>query len=50
VRVPHERSVAGVPQRSVVSHVNKATKGRLVRALAKRGTAPESADGEGSRR
>ena len=33
VRVLHERLVDGRPERSVVSHVNKATKGRLVRAL-----------------
>jgi cytoplasmic iron level regulating protein YaaA (DUF328/UPF0246 family) len=44
VRVLHERSVAGVSQRSVVSHFNKATKGRLVRALAERDAAPESVD------
>lgn len=31
VRVLHEREVDGVPVRSVVSHFNKATKGRLVR-------------------
>ena len=34
LRVLHERTVGGVTQRSVVSHFNKATKGRLVRALA----------------
>ncbi|GLY06380.1 peroxide stress protein YaaA [Actinoplanes sp. NBRC 101535] len=34
LRVLHERVVDGVPKRSVVSHFNKATKGRLVRALA----------------
>lgn len=33
VRVLHEREVDGVPTRSVVSHFNKATKGRLVRDL-----------------
>ncbi|NUP51105.1 MAG: peroxide stress protein YaaA [Catenulispora sp.] len=33
VRVLHERLVGGVPKRSVVSHFNKATKGRLARAL-----------------
>jgi cytoplasmic iron level regulating protein YaaA (DUF328/UPF0246 family) len=33
VRVLHERVVDGVPKRSVVSHFNKATKGRLARAL-----------------
>jgi cytoplasmic iron level regulating protein YaaA (DUF328/UPF0246 family) len=44
VRVLHERVVGGVPQRSVVSHFNKATKGRLVRALAAAGTATETLD------
>jgi uncharacterized protein len=44
VRVLHERVVDGVPRRSVVSHFNKATKGRLVRALAESGTAPRSLD------
>ena len=34
MRVLHERTVNGTVQRSVVSHFNKATKGRLVRALA----------------
>ena len=34
VRVLHERVVDGVARRSVVSHFNKATKGRLVRSLA----------------
>jgi cytoplasmic iron level regulating protein YaaA (DUF328/UPF0246 family) len=34
LRVLHERTAGGVIQRSVVSHFNKATKGRLVRALA----------------
>src|SRR5258705_184853 len=33
VRVLHERIVDGVPKRSVVSHFNKAKKGRLARAL-----------------
>jgi cytoplasmic iron level regulating protein YaaA (DUF328/UPF0246 family) len=33
VRVLHERIVDGVPKRSVVSHFNKAAKGRLARAL-----------------
>jgi hypothetical protein len=33
VRVVHERTVGGVLKRSIVSHWNKATKGRLVRAL-----------------
>jgi hypothetical protein len=34
MRVLHERVVDGTPRRSVVSHFNKATKGRIVRALA----------------
>jgi cytoplasmic iron level regulating protein YaaA (DUF328/UPF0246 family) len=44
VRVLHERVVDGVPRRSVVSHFNKATKGRLVRALAQAAAAPDSVD------
>ncbi|BCY07993.1 peroxide stress protein YaaA [Actinoplanes sp. L3-i22] len=44
LRVLHERVVGGVPKRSVVSHFNKATKGRLVRALAVEGAAPASVD------
>jgi len=44
VRVLHERLVDGVARRSVVSHFNKATKGRLVRALAESGGAPASID------
>ena len=44
VRVLHERTVDGGTRRSVVSHFNKATKGRLVRALAVAGAAPDSAD------
>jgi cytoplasmic iron level regulating protein YaaA (DUF328/UPF0246 family) len=44
LRVLHERVVDGVPQRSVVSHFNKAAKGRLVRALAEAGAAPRSVD------
>jgi cytoplasmic iron level regulating protein YaaA (DUF328/UPF0246 family) len=44
VRVLHERTVDGVPHRSVVSHFNKATKGRLVRDLATAGVAPASVD------
>jgi cytoplasmic iron level regulating protein YaaA (DUF328/UPF0246 family) len=44
VRVLHERNVDGVPQRSVVSHFNKATKGRLVRSLAEAGAAPATVD------
>jgi uncharacterized protein len=37
VRVLHERVVDGVARRTVVSHFNKATKGRIVRALAETG-------------
>jgi cytoplasmic iron level regulating protein YaaA (DUF328/UPF0246 family) len=44
LRVLHERVVGGVTSRSVVSHFNKATKGRLVRALAEAGGAPASID------
>jgi hypothetical protein len=44
LRVLHERIVDGVSKRSVVSHFNKATKGRLVRALAEDGAAPASVD------
>ncbi|GAB1640947.1 peroxide stress protein YaaA [Krasilnikovia sp. MM14-A1259] len=44
VRVLHERRVDGVTRRSVVSHFNKATKGRLVRALAAAGAAPGTVD------
>ena len=44
LRVLHERTVAGVRARSVVSHFNKATKGRLVRALAEAGGTPGSID------
>jgi cytoplasmic iron level regulating protein YaaA (DUF328/UPF0246 family) len=42
VRVLHERLVDGVPKRSIVSHFNKATKGRLVRDLAGSGSTPET--------
>jgi cytoplasmic iron level regulating protein YaaA (DUF328/UPF0246 family) len=42
VRVLHERMVGGVLKRSVVSHFNKATKGRLVRALLRSGTEPKT--------
>ncbi|MDP9795635.1 cytoplasmic iron level regulating protein YaaA (DUF328/UPF0246 family) [Catenuloplanes nepalensis] len=42
VRVLHERIVDGAPRRSVVSHFNKATKGRLVRDLLLAGAAPRS--------
>ncbi|WP_433532381.1 peroxide stress protein YaaA [Micromonospora sp. CA-263727] len=44
VRVLHEREVDGVPVRSVVSHFNKATKGRLVRDLLLAGARPGTAD------
>ncbi|MFC3501697.1 peroxide stress protein YaaA [Micromonospora krabiensis] len=44
VRVLHERQVDGVPVRSVVSHFNKATKGRLVRDLLLAGARPRTAD------
>jgi hypothetical protein len=37
VRVLHERKVGGVVKRAVVSHFNKATKGRLARALLESG-------------
>ncbi|MFY1669740.1 peroxide stress protein YaaA [Plantactinospora sp. WMMB334] len=42
VRVLHEQVVEGVPRRSVVSHFNKASKGRLVRDLLLAGAAPRS--------
>jgi cytoplasmic iron level regulating protein YaaA (DUF328/UPF0246 family) len=45
LRVLHERVVDGVATRSVVSHFNKATKGRLVRAMAVAGAAPDTVDG-----
>jgi cytoplasmic iron level regulating protein YaaA (DUF328/UPF0246 family) len=44
VRVLHERTVDGVTTRSVVSHFNKATKGRIVRALAEASAEPRSID------
>ena len=44
VRVLHERSLNGRTQRSVVSHFNKATKGRIVRALAEARVAPATVD------
>jgi hypothetical protein len=40
VRVLHERCSGGVVSRSVVSHFNKATKGRLTRALLESGQRP----------
>jgi uncharacterized protein len=42
VRVLHARVVDGVERRSVVSHFNKATKGRLLRALLASGAAPRT--------
>jgi uncharacterized protein len=45
VRVLHERIVGGVAQRSVVSHFNKATKGRIVRDLALAGARPKTVTG-----
>ena len=40
VRVLHEREVAGVVKRTVVSHFNKATKGRLAKSLLESGQRP----------
>jgi cytoplasmic iron level regulating protein YaaA (DUF328/UPF0246 family) len=40
VRVLHEREVGGVVKRSVVSHFNKATKGRIAKALLESGEQP----------
>lgn len=40
VRVLHSKIVSGVEKRTVVSHFNKATKGRLVRDLLTAGFAP----------
>lgn len=40
VRVLHARLVDGEERRSVVSHFNKATKGRIVRSLLSAGVAP----------
>ncbi|MFF3325880.1 peroxide stress protein YaaA [Streptomyces sp. NPDC002889] len=42
VRVLHAQMVDGVEKRSVVSHFNKATKGRIVRSLLETGGAPKS--------
>lgn len=42
VRVVHERMVGGVLKRSIVSHFNKATKGRLVRAVLIAGAEPKT--------
>ncbi len=41
VRVLHSQIVDGAEKRSVVSHFNKATKGRIVRSLVSGGVAPE---------
>ncbi|MPY59587.1 peroxide stress protein YaaA [Streptomyces spongiae] len=41
VRVLHSQIVDGVEKRSVVSHFNKATKGRIVRSLLMAGAAPK---------
>ncbi|WP_031086000.1 peroxide stress protein YaaA [Streptomyces sp. NRRL WC-3549] len=41
VRVLHSRMVDGVEKRSVVSHFNKATKGRMVRDLLTAGARPK---------
>ncbi|MEU7579081.1 peroxide stress protein YaaA [Streptomyces sp. NPDC041068] len=42
VRVLHAQLVDGVEKRSVVSHFNKATKGRIVRSLLATGTQPKN--------
>jgi len=44
VRVLHERESGGMVRRSVVSHFNKATKGRLTRALLESGQQPGKPD------
>jgi uncharacterized protein len=44
VRVLHERESGGELKRSVVSHFNKATKGRLARALLESGQQPAKPD------
>lgn len=44
VRVLQVRTVGGVEKRTVVSHFNKATKGRLLRALLESGADPRDAD------
>jgi cytoplasmic iron level regulating protein YaaA (DUF328/UPF0246 family) len=44
VRVLHEREVGGVVKRAVVSHFNKATKGRLARALLESEQQPRKPD------
>jgi hypothetical protein len=40
--VLHEREVDGTLKRTVVSHFNKATKGRIVRALLVDGAEPKT--------
>ncbi|MFD9003530.1 peroxide stress protein YaaA [Streptomyces sp. NPDC059582] len=45
VRVLHSQVVDGVEKRSVVSHFNKATKGRIVRGLLAAGIAPKNPAG-----
>ncbi|MDB1087801.1 peroxide stress protein YaaA [Streptomyces sp. ACA25] len=45
VRVLQAKVVDGTERRSVVSHFNKATKGRIVRALLESGAQPRSATG-----
>ncbi|MFD9968128.1 peroxide stress protein YaaA [Streptomyces sp. NPDC059017] len=45
VRVLHSQTVDGVEKRSVVSHFNKATKGRIVRGLLESGAAPKDPAG-----
>lgn len=42
IRVLHERTVGGVLKRTVVSHFNKATKGRIVRAVLLSGAEPKT--------
>ncbi len=42
VRVLHERVLDGIAKRQVVSHFNKATKGRIVRDLALAGARPKT--------
>jgi cytoplasmic iron level regulating protein YaaA (DUF328/UPF0246 family) len=44
VRVLHEREAGGMLRRTVVSHFNKATKGRLTRALLESGQQPRKPD------
>ena len=44
VRVLHEREVNGVLRRTIVSHFNKATKGRIIRALLVDGGEPKTPD------